>query len=260
MNQYRSVPASDYSLRFPLPPASLQPPNLPLLNPHRLSTISDMGFIPVGGDCSTSRSFSLLPEGESGHYALSGEHYVFDNSSDPDADPTWFTMQSILPFVHLHNRTGLHWAGPMTLRLSGQSPLFCVAHEMHVTVTYTMDIPGSEGKASGKQEFLVPIRFVHTIPPSTDSTTSRGRHSPTSSVSSSDMDTPLLANTPPPASNFVRSLPAYSQLFDSNGERRIDYSIPLPVYSPPSSSSSSTLDLDLETTALLGDDCEPKCD
>jgi hypothetical protein len=29
---------------------------------------------------------------------------------------------------------------------------------------------------------------------------------------------------------YVHSLPAYSQLFDFNGERKIDYSVPLPVY------------------------------
>jgi hypothetical protein len=44
---------------------------------------------------------------------------------------------------------------------------------------------------------------------------------------------------------YSQSLPAYSQLFYSNGERKIDYSTPLPLYEPPpsaSSSSSFTLD------------------
>jgi hypothetical protein len=34
---------------------------------------------------------------------------------------------------------------------------------------------------------------------------------------------------------YAHSLPAYSQLFDSNGDRQIDHSIPLPLYTrhPP---------------------------
>lgn len=43
------------------------------------------------------------------------------------------------------------------------------------------------------------------------------------------------------------SLPAYSQLFDSNGDRKIDYS--LPVYTPNGSPSSKPIELDAPPVA-----------
>jgi len=36
---------------------------------------------------------------------------------------------------------------------------------------------------------------------------------------------------------YMQTLPAYSQLFHSNGERKLDYSIPLPLYEPSSAPS-----------------------
>ena len=46
------------------------------------------------------------------------------------------------------------------------------------------------------------------------------------------------------ASPYTSSLPAYSQLFDASGNRRIDYSTPLPIYEPRSSARSLSFDLD----------------
>lgn len=46
------------------------------------------------------------------------------------------------------------------------------------------------------------------------------------------------------SSPYVPNLPAYSQLFDSNGDRKIDYSVPLPLYTPQLPPSTSHLQLD----------------
>jgi hypothetical protein len=44
---------------------------------------------------------------------------------------------------------------------------------------------------------------------------------------------PLLADdTPMKMAPSAQSLPAYSQLFDYNGDRKIDYSVQLPPYTP----------------------------
>jgi hypothetical protein len=53
-------------------------------------------------------------------------------------------------------------------------------------------------------------------------------------------------------------LPVYSQLYDFNGQRKIDYSTPLPLYSPRSTtettSSSLSSDSHLNFTNVYHDD------
>lgn len=39
-----------------------------------------------------------------------------------------------------------------------------------------------------------------------------------------------MIDLPNRSSPYAQNLPAYSQLFYSNGDRKIDYSIPLPLY------------------------------
>jgi hypothetical protein len=250
---YRTSPSQEYRNRFPLPPSSSQPPAIPLLNPHPLSTLNDLDALPRGNRHSSTHSFSLVPSHESCRYALSGNgNYIFSRplrpDTDPEADLAWFTMESSLPLIQ--TRTGkTHWSGPETLRVTGSSPLFCVSHEMRVSITFSYDLPGREEKAVGKRQFLIPLHFVRITPPPPAHATSNPRpnHSPASSTSSNTA--PLVGDSLSYTETYVpRSLPAYSQLFDSNGDRKIDYSVPLPMYEPPEPSSSSAA---LETARLL---------
>jgi hypothetical protein len=192
--------------------------------------MDDLGLLPMSENVSFSRSFSLLPDGQSGHYSNSHENsLVFDHDDDP-----WFTMDTLLPFVHTSKPKDSHDWLSGKLRLSGSSPLFSVNHEMVLSITYSLDIPGTEELPQAVRQFSIPIRFVRIAPPPP----------PLVPLTHLTAHSPLLINTQPHGEPYAKGLPAYSQLFDSNGDRKIDYSVPLPLYSPtPSSSSASTIDL-----------------
>jgi len=57
--------------------------------------------------------------------------------------------------------------------------------------------------------------------------------------------------TPFPSTSSSPLLPAYSQLYDCNGERKIDYSVPLPLYTPRSSQNKDGDGVDDELLSLL---------
>ena len=49
---------------------------------------------------------------------------------------------------------------------------------------------------------------------------------------------------PLPSAPYAQPLPAYSQLYDENGDRKVDYNTPLPVYTPlPRNGDSKLLPL-----------------
>ncbi len=100
---------------------------------------------------------------------------------------------------------GLQWAGLKDLRPSTVSPLYSVVHELSVSLTCTYDLEAPGGKvAREKLGFKVPLNFARVAPRI------------------------QAANAPSDA----LVLPVYSQLYDTNGERKIDYSTPLPLYTP----------------------------
>jgi hypothetical protein len=175
---------------------------------------------------------------QSGDYQLAGDGYIFADDYDTRETPTWYTINASLPLIE---------SGPQSheLRVSGNSPLFSVCHEVHVALTCVYDVPGTSQLATERLHFSVPLNFVHVTPTSLSRSTSS---SP--SLIASDSSSFISSTEPVPqakmvaCSPYAHSLPAYSQLFDSNGDRKIDYSIPLPVYTPHSSSSAGHLQLD----------------
>ncbi|KAH6918397.1 hypothetical protein BKA70DRAFT_1366646 [Coprinopsis sp. MPI-PUGE-AT-0042] len=212
----RHKPSATFLSKYPLPPKEMQPPNLPLLDPHPMSNIYDVGLY-VSKDHSESicRSFTLLPPGESGRYQLSDNNYVFGKDAEQGANPTWYTMETRVPFVHLSqaksDQATEEWAGPAIIRPSSSSPLFSVQHEVSLSLTFTYDLAGSKEKVQERLNFRIPLSFGRYLPVS--------RSVPASPSGGVTRDLPL-------------ALPSYSQLYDSNGERKIDYSIPLPRYTP----------------------------
>ena len=207
----------------------MQPPNLPLRDPHPVSSMYDVGLY-VSNDESEClrRSFSLLHPSESGRYKMADNNYAFINDARTDVRPTWYTIETVVPFVH-HNTTfgddadrASEWAGPKNLRPTLHSPLYSVTQDIAVTLTCTYDLEGRGGKvAKEKLCFRIPMAFMNVAPrqqvdPSRCSTTS---------------GVPALAAR----SSELPILPAYSQLYDSNGQRKVDYSTPLPLYTPHSS-------------------------
>ena len=187
----------------------------------------------TSGRLSTERSFSLLPKNESGAYQLAGSGYVFAADGNAEPEPTWYAVD---PMVRVSSRgclsrdkeeSPLDWAGDCVFRETGLSPLFTVRHEVRVTLFCTYDVGGDPlNRVTAKLRFAVPILFSHvskrppaaelgpTPPPRSNSSCS---NPPTTTTTTSSLSMP---------SYYAHTLPAYSQLFEPNGDRKIDYSLP----------------------------------
>lgn len=142
------------------------------------------------------------------------------------------------------------------------SPLFCVSHRLSVSLTCTYDLEegngedGEPARATEVLQFSIPLRFA------------RVRRDPAASFVSTSAQVvdgvraqgPLAAALFPKASlPYAPTLPAYSQLFDANGDRKIDYSVPLPAYSPTSPASpNASLELLPPPTASFNDSTDSR--
>lgn len=225
---------------------------MPLRGAHPISSVYDMGlYVFSNGEGSTSRSFSLLPPGESGSHTLGKNNYPFAEDGDTDVPPTWYTLETTVPYVQrAPSDTTAEWAGPSIIRPTVASPLINIRHEVTIELTCTYNMPDSDEQASERLSFSVPIRFANIAPTHPQRCFTPP---PSHSLASISMDAPV-APSLPELVPYVQNLPAYSQLFDHNGDRKIDYSVPLPVYSPrspTSSSSSSVHEIDVERKELL---------
>jgi len=257
VEQYRSCPSLVYKALYPLPPASDQPPQSPLRMVHPMKTIYELGLAVLAPSCHTyTRSFSLLPNEKSGRFTLAGDGYVFAQDADPGHQSSWYSIRTQVPFDSEITRGVSTGDIARKLRQTGQSPLFVVNHRLHVALTCTYDVtegPNPE-RATERLQFELPLRFAHMITPCaslpramTPSVLSYlSGHSPSPSLESLSSMSSLMDSVNPQASlPYAQPLPAYSQLFDLNGERKIDYSVPLPLYTPtahchPSSPSPIT--------------------
>lgn len=189
----------------------------------------------TGGCPSTERSFSLLPKGESGTYQLAGDGYIFATDGDPEPEgdhpkPTWYAID---PMIHVSSKgcmsrgnteSSRDWAGGCVFRETGLSPLFTVSHEVRVTLFCTYDVEGDpSNRVATRLKFTVPILFSHISkrPPVLEP----GPVPPPRSDSSCSNES-TITTTSSTSSYYANTLPAYSQLFEPNGDRKIDYSLP----------------------------------
>ncbi|KZT69755.1 hypothetical protein DAEQUDRAFT_726061 [Daedalea quercina L-15889] len=242
--QCRTSPSSLYKSLFPLPPSSEQPPCTPLRDPHPAQTLYDVGLavIPAPHQ-SLTNTISLLPKDSCGQYALSGNSYVFNDDAAPANSTTWFSVRTHVPVDSTRRRSK---TGALRLRETGVSPLFSVSHCLYVKLTCTYDLSergdGEPERATELLQFTVPLRFARVqrsppSPPLASSTLSYlTGHPQALAMDGARVQGSLAAACFPMASlPYAHSLPPYSQLFDANGDRKIDYSVPLPAYSPPTS-------------------------
>ena len=247
---HRSRPPLKCLRQYPLPDDEMQPPNLPLLDPHPLSLIYEAGFFGYRAD-SVWRMFSLLPSPSSGTYKLPENNYVFANDATPEEVATWYTMEALVPFMKCTpanaDAENPEWPGAPNLIPSLSSPLYSVHHNASITLTCAFDLPSGE-VAYSQLKFTVPITLANVAPtlPPVRIWTPPPAHSPVSAdTATSAIPPPTLPRPSNISPDPVPVLPPYSQLYDSNGERKIDYSTPLPLYSshsstePPSSTSIS---------------------
>jgi hypothetical protein len=176
---------------------------------------------------------------QSGDCQLAGDGFIFATGQDSREVPTWYTIDANVPLAEPNTPS-------CKLRVSGTSPLFAVHHEVHVALTCMYDFPENSEPVTERLYFSVPVNFVHVMP----APLSRSA-SPSPSLRTSDSSSSISSAEPVPQApmitcglSYPHSLPAYSQLFDSNGDRQIDYSIPLPVYTPHTSPSADHRELD----------------
>ncbi|KAF8559680.1 hypothetical protein OG21DRAFT_1402039 [Imleria badia] len=222
---YRKNSSRDGIDQYPIPSQSHQPPRVPLQNPHPIHTLYDTGFLGTFVS-SVKRSFSLLAPTESGRYVISGGGHIFTEGQNPSSEDCWYILETKIPiFVEPYLRD---WAGTRKRRLTEGSPLFSVEHHVHVVIHCEYDLADSGETILERLHFSLPMRHVN-VP---DVTVPSGN---TMENRSEDVRKSLPS---------AQTLPAYSQLFHSNGERKLDYSLPLPLYEPPSASSTFGLGSD----------------
>ena len=240
------LPLEAYVKQYPVAPRSQQPPRVPLLDPHPIEAIYELGLAnarPVAQNI--TRTFSLLPENTSGHYIIAGDGYAFRTDADSPRANTWFSLETSVDVGHFTqplNEDDDSWKRQRTLRPSAQSPLLGVVHRMFVTLTCTYDLTEGENpeRITQRIRLFVPLRFTRTPP-----RTPLDSRSPSPTIlgcghSSSDCSTSGMSSIidlPKASSPYASGLPAYSQLFYPNGDRKIDYSIPLPLYTRNPSAS-----------------------
>jgi hypothetical protein len=196
---------------FPLPPPTQQPPSIPLLNPHPYESLYDMGLVMPGPRSLTATTVverALVPDGGVIHYR------PMDGEVGIPLDGRWSKMDVSVPL------SGCAEGKMMT---ASSSPFHSVVHEIRLAISVSYHEEGEEVK----KEMLYcefPLRFTHT-----GSSTSSS-HSSTLTTTA----TPLYTNHSPTHSVFDLKLPAYSQLFHENGDRKEDDDDGcfLPAYKP----------------------------
>jgi hypothetical protein len=240
---------SIYSTAYPVPPRAQQANRVPLRNPHPLHALYDMSVC-VSGDAghSSTRAFSLRAADKSGEYALAGSPYVFARDTDAAfADVTddatrSFGVAFALPFVpqvedearlRAKELSRLGWTAAHRLRATSDGPHLSVRHSLRVSLQCVWDAaPAADGgppqQIRERLDFVTPLSFVHVraapvvCPPSPEHLAAL--ISPISPVACSPLD--LAPSMPYADSKPFGPLPPYSQLFHSNGDRRIEYDLP----------------------------------
>lgn len=216
---YRNTTSEDYAGGFPIPSQRHQPPNEPLRSHHPVHTLCSVDAFQTAQSprSSVGRSFSLLPENSSGRYVIGGDGRIFTNTNDPGSLLEWYILDVDIPIAI--EPYAVDWAGPCVRRMTESSPLFSVRHTLSVSIQCAYDLPEKE-PVCRRLHFFLPLQQVCLLSPRPPSA---GYHISDTSSGETQLET-----------SFAQSLPAYSQLFHQNGERKIDFSIPLPLYRPPS--------------------------
>ncbi|KAF9260669.1 hypothetical protein L218DRAFT_962250 [Marasmius fiardii PR-910] len=220
----RQTPTAEYATRYSLP--TEQPPALPLRRPHRLGYVYEsLSITPSHGGGEQARTFSLLSPASNGQYQAEGPNYIF---ADTEIESTsWFTLQCAVPLSSpdaSHVDSTSYWAGNSVRRPTSVSPLLSIRHQVSIRLTFGYDCPDLEGTAWEAFAFNVPVRFeriAQKLPkPTITSSISLFASSVTGEAIQQE------ETSCPPV------LPAYSELFYANGDRKLDPT-PLPLYSPP---------------------------
>ncbi|KAI0780426.1 hypothetical protein BD413DRAFT_463126 [Trametes elegans] len=224
----RAAMSTKYAAKWPVPPPSDQPPNRLLRVRRRDVREYECGLLLSAPSGRTAKPvYSILPSTFPDHFDLhreedSGAGYAFDEAN------TWIQMRLDVPLrdvlVDDEHLDRLMDVPVPRLRPTASGPLLSVAHSLEVALTCTYDLSegGTEKVAMDELRLTLPLSFVQTP--------RRDPHQPTVELLSSrgapeTRQTPM----PPPSLPYAQSLPAYNQLYHSNGMLREDPT-PLPRY------------------------------
>jgi len=233
------TPLPNYTATFPIPPPSQQPPNRPLKSPHPANTLRDMGLMRLSSTArpEVRREYNLTPPESTRIFRPNGQEGIPLHEYNIRMD-----IEIPVAKVMFDNR------GKNIRKMSGAGPQLAVKHEVRVNVEVGYE--GSRMKASDSVEVVLPIEFVNIAspPPSASSYYSHHPHIPrsmpiqrqqparpasrTPSLSSSGGSSSSHFSAPhtPYRDPAPRPLPAYSQLYYENGDRRDELMGTLPVY------------------------------
>ena len=177
----------------------------------------------------------------------------------------WFTIETQVPFTHSPSVSRYHrhhhkkddpleWMGTPRLRATSQGPFFGVRHALRAIVALSYGAPadGEPNPPKSLLAFTLPLSFVR-FRCAARSRSPTPLSTPELSPSSG---TQALPTTMVPSQPYdMAELPAYSQLFYSNGDARHDDSIPLPVYTPPAVSLLTSGDVSEDGYTSSEDSC-----
>ncbi|KAF7323121.1 hypothetical protein HMN09_00092300 [Mycena chlorophos] len=223
--------AAEFQTKYPIAPAALQPPNTPLLNMNNVGEMYQLGLYlaPPSSAARMVASSSMLPASESGVYRLTGNTHVFAEDMSKDA-ATWYTLETSIPITHsLGSQTqSPDWEGAATVRPSSVSPLYDVTHALKLSVSVEYDMPDTttDETRSADLTFSIPLTFGRIAPPLPPRDLLSGLYTM--------LHLPDGAFPPSAAPGLLPNgagLPVYSQLFDAQGNRKVD-DTPLPRYAP----------------------------
>jgi len=228
MTLNRTRPSQSYKHRFPLPSLEQQPPRKPLLDPASIASIYDVGFFHVVNYADyQSRSFVLASHQSDQFRSDKSAALIFANNPNVNQSgerSSWFTLESKLPFI---KKAAIDddWDITTALRPSASTPLFVVHHELTVNITCSYTFPDTGEVSVEKLNFTVTPSFGHTAPPPPSP------NLPPSISPDGEVRNGSVPNLPAVGA-YAPVLPIYSQLYDTNGNIKIDYSVPLPLYTP----------------------------
>jgi hypothetical protein len=244
LKPYSSASASAYAANYPIPCQKDQPPQKALRTPHPVSSLYDIGLLATPNQFTFDDVHSLLPGCNSVDIPLDkGDHAR--KCAEGLHSAQWLTMEINVPFAQtlpMRKDESLEWTGTPRLRTTAQGPLFGVKHSIRATVTLVYDGADAGGDtepaATSDLVFTLPLNFVRLrrAPPHTLLAHSQ-QPSPDHFSSS------LPVAMPPTHPYQIPELPAYSQLFYSNGDAKYDDSIPLPLYAPSPASEPPPSDV-----------------
>ncbi|OSD08346.1 hypothetical protein PYCCODRAFT_1462594 [Trametes coccinea BRFM310] len=225
----RSSISKTYAEKWPVPPPSEQPPKKALRARRTDVREYECGLL-LSAPPSTSakNTYSILPTDFPDYFSL--HDTTSDTGGFADAafdDPnTWVQMRLDVPFRDvLVNKDQLEQYEDMPLpklRPSERGPLLSVVHALDVVFICSYD--SLEGGASGADGATDELRL--TLPLSFVRMPRRNPYHSTTELPGVDSREAMLS---PPISPYSVALPAYNQLYYSNGTLREDPT-PLPRY------------------------------